>query len=406
MPNTVTPINVVVWLSVTWVVCLVLMLVIWWLLPKLLVNFFRWIDAILPLHLSELDRPVFRSLAIGLSALVLVGGGVISADILGIDVTWAKDGARDAGIAIATWLGPRSARIAFVLVVGFLIIRASARLIPPLIRRYLSHRTDPEGTIAGEALKREQTLSKALGGAINVLLATVMFFIILSELGINLAPLLAAAGVIGIAIGFGAQSLVRDFFSGLFILLEDQYRVGDVVRVGDTAGLVEEINLRRTVLRDLDFIVHTIPNGEVRVASNFTKEKSRVNLNISVAYKEDLDKVIATINTVGQGMSDDAYFGPLINDPLKVLRVDNFEQSGIAVKVVGETLPIRQWEVAGEFRRRIKQTFDREGITIPFPHLTVYWGAGVETNIRQLVENSRLDDVSVRSGTNAENEAP
>jgi small-conductance mechanosensitive channel len=208
---------------------------------------------------------------------------------------------------------------------------------------------------------------------------------------IDLAPLLATAGVIGIAIGFGAQSLVKDFFSGIFVLLEDQYRVGDVVRIGNIAGQVEDINLRRTLLRDLDFIVHTIPNGEVRIASNFTKEESRVNLNISVAYKEDLDEVIDLINRVGRGMSEDPYFGTLIRDPLQVLRVDAFEESGIAIKVLGETLPIRQWEVGGEFRRRIKRAFDEQGIEIPFPHRTVYWGAGVETRVRQLVENANLD---------------
>jgi small conductance mechanosensitive channel len=261
----------------------------------------------------------------------------------------------------------------------------------------LSRRGGAEG-LPGEAQKREQTLSRAAISTVNLLVATLAFFIILSELGINLAPLLAAAGVIGIAIGFGAQSLVRDFFSGIFILLEDQYRVGDVVQVGDTAGLVEDINLRRTVLRDLDFIVHTIPNGEVRVASNFTKEKSRVNMNVSVAYKEDLDVVISEINRVGQEMSQDSYFGPLIRDPLKVLRVDAFEQSGIAIKVIGETLPIRQWEVAGEFRRRIKRAFDEKGITIPFPHLTVYWGTGVETRIRQLVEDTKMDEKPLQPG--------
>jgi small conductance mechanosensitive channel len=360
-------------------------------MPKLLRYIFRWADNKIPLHLAELEKSVFRVLAITLSAIVLFGGAVATAGMLGFDISWARDNAQDAGIAIAAWLGPRVARIAIILAIGLLAMRACARLLPPLISRYLSRRGGAEG-LPGEAQKREQTLSRAAISTVNLLVATLAFFIILSELGINLAPLLAAAGVIGIAIGFGAQSLVRDFFSGIFILLEDQYRVGDVVQVGDTAGLVEDINLRRTVLRDLDFIVHTIPNGEVRVASNFTKEKSRVNMNVSVAYKEDLDVVISEINRVGQEMSQDSYFGPLIRDPLKVLRVDAFEQSGIAIKVIGETLPIRQWEVAGEFRRRIKRAFDEKGITIPFPHLTVYWGTGVETRIRQLVEDTKMDE--------------
>lgn len=395
MPDFNLSFDAVLWLTITWVICIVLILDIIWLMPKFLRYLFRWADNKLPLQLTELERPIFRTLAIILSAAVLFSSAVATAGILGFDVSWAKDGARDAGIAVAAWLGPRVARIAIILAIGLLIMRACARLIPPVIVRYLSHRGGSEGLL-GEAQKREQTLSRAAISSINVLLAMLVFFIMLSELGINLAPLLAAAGVIGIAIGFGAQSLVRDFFSGIFILLEDQYRVGDVVRVGDTAGLVEDINLRRTVLRDLDFIVHSIPNGEVRVASNFTKERSRVNMNVSVAYKEDLDVVIAEINRVGAEMSQDSYFGPLIKDQLKALRVDAFEQSGIAIKVIGETLPIRQWEVAGEFRRRIKRAFDEKGIEIPFPHLTVYWGTGVETHIRQLVEDHKMDEKALQ----------
>jgi moderate conductance mechanosensitive channel len=283
------------------------------------------------------------------------------------------------------------ARIAIILVIGILTIRALARILPPLIERFLTRRSGPEALV-GEMEKREQTLIRAAIGTVNAAIIGVMFFMVLSELGLDLAPLLATAGVVGIAIGFGAQSLVKDFFSGIFILLEEQYRVGDVVRIGIISGQVEDISLRHTLLRDLDFIVHTIPNGEVQIASNFTKEKSRVNLNISVAYKEDLDKVIELIDRVGQGMSEDPYFGTLIRDPLKVLRVDAFEESGIALKVLGETLPIRQWEVAGEFRRRLKRAFDEQGISIPFPHRTVYWGAGVETHIRQLVENANMDE--------------
>ena len=397
MPDINLSFDTVLGLVIIWVICIVLVLDIVWLMPKLLRYIFRWADNKIPLHLAELEKSVFRVLAVTLSAIVLFGGAVATAGMLGFDISWARDSAQDAGIAIAAWLGPRMARIAIILAIGLLAMRACARLLPPLISRYLSRRGGAEG-LPGEAQKREQTLSRAAISTVNLLVATLAFFIILSELGINLAPLLAAAGVIGIAIGFGAQSLVRDFFSGIFILLEDQYRVGDVVQVGDTAGLVEDINLRRTVLRDLDFIVHTIPNGEVRVASNFTKEKSRVNMNVSVAYKEDLDVVISEINRVGQEMSQDSYFGPLIRDPLKVLRVDAFEQSGIAIKVIGETLPIRQWEVAGEFRRRIKRAFDEKGITIPFPHLTVYWGTGVETRIRQLVEDTKMDEKPLQPG--------
>jgi small conductance mechanosensitive channel len=189
--------------------------------------------------------------------------------------------------------------------------------------------------------------------------------------------------VAGIAIGFGAQNLVRDFLAGVFVILEDQYRVGDVVRIAGIAGLVEDINLRRTILRDLDGIVHVVPNGEVRTASNFTKEKSRVNLDIVVAYKEDLDRVIEVLNRVGKELSEDPYFGPLITQPIQVLGVNEFQDSGIAIKVLGETRPIRQWEVAREFRKRVKKAFDQEGIEIPFPHRTIYWGTGVESQSRR-----------------------
>ena len=174
-------------------------------------------------------------------------------------------------------------------------------------------------------------------------------------------------------------------------MLEDQYRINDVVRIRGVAGLVEDINLRRTILRDVDFIVHVIPHVGVRIASNFTKEKPRVNLNIAVAYKEDLDHVIGVLDRVGGEMYEDPDFGPLMNEPIQVLRGEEFGDSGIAIKVLGETKPIRQWEVAGEFRKRVKIAFDKAGIEIPFPHRTIYWGAGVETQVREGPEESRLE---------------
>jgi len=205
---------------------------------------------------------------------------------------------------------------------------------------------------------------------------------ILSELGVNIGPLLAGAGIAGIAIGFGAQSLVRDVLSGLFIIMENQYGKGDVVRIADIAGLVEEVNIRRTILRDLDGIVHVVPNGEIRVASNFTKEYSRVNLNISVAYGEDLDHAMQVINRVGREMAEEEYWAEAILKPPEALRVDNLGDSGIDIKILGETKPIRQWEVMGELRKRLKKAFDEEGIEIPWPHTKIYFGDA----LRQVVE--------------------
>jgi small conductance mechanosensitive channel len=167
---------------------------------------------------------------------------------------------------------------------------------------------------------------------------------------------------------------VKDIVAGLFIILENQYRVGDVVRIADVSGIVEDINLRRTALRDLDGIVHVVPNGEIRVASNFTKEWSRVNMNVSVAYGEDLDHVISVINRVGKELAEDSQWAPSILTPPRALRVDNLGNSGIEIKILGETKPIRQWDVMGELRKRLKKAFDEEGIEIPWPHTKVYFG--------------------------------
>jgi small conductance mechanosensitive channel len=205
----------------------------------------------------------------------------------------------------------------------------------------------------------------------------------LSEIGLNIAPMIAGVGVVGIAIGFGAQSLVKDIISGLFILLENQYRRGDVVKIAGTSGLVEDINLRRTLLRDLDGIVHSVPNGEISVSSNYTKSYSRVNLNISVGYNEDLDRAIAVINRVGMELAEDPAWSAQILKPPQVLRVDNLGDSGIDIKVTGDTKPVQQWAITGELRLRIKKAFDQEGIEIPWPHTKIYFGNALDATALQ-----------------------
>ena len=218
-------------------------------------------------------------------------------------------------------------------------------------------------------------VSSVLTHAIGVIIAVAAAFMILSEIGIDITPLLAGAGVAGIAIGFGAQSLIRDVISGFFIMVEDQYNVGDVAQVAGITGLVEGLNLRRTLLRDLDGILHVVPNGEIRVASNFTKMWSRAHLNISVAYKEDLDRVMAVIRKTWEEMAEEPDWAPfLISKTPWLLRVNEFGDSGIVIKVVGETQPMKQWDVMGELRRRIKRVFDEQGIEIPWPHVKLYMG--------------------------------
>jgi moderate conductance mechanosensitive channel len=223
-------------------------------------------------------------------------------------------------------------------------------------------------------VKRSDTLISVIVTTLQIAIIFILFLMILSELGTNITAILTGAGVLGIAIGFGAQSLVKDVIAGLFIIMENQYRKGDVVKIAGTSGVVEEINLRRTILRDLDGIAHVIPNGEIRVASNFTKVWSRVNLNISVSYGTDLDKAMEVINEVGKELASDPKWAPDILTPPKVLRVDNLGSSGIDIKILGETKPIRQWDVMGELRLRLKRAFDREGIEIPWPHTKVYFG--------------------------------
>ena len=242
------------------------------------------------------------------------------------------------------------------------------KFIERIIRRLV-----PQGSGSKEAEeKRENTLIQVVGGTARVLLWVVVLLMVLSELGVAIGPLLAAAGVAGIAIGFGGQYLIRDLFSGFFILIENQYRIGDVVCFDQTCGVVEEISLRMTRLRDLDGVVHHIPHGEVKTVSNLSKQFSRVNLNIGVAYDANLEKVIEVVNKVGKELSEDEAWKQDIIQPPAFLRVDEFADSAVVIKIVGDTQPGKQWGVAGELRKRLKIAFDREKIEIPFPQRVIY----------------------------------
>jgi len=271
---------------------------------------------------------------------------------------------------------PHAARVVVMVAIAFALWRATSRAAPHLIR--LLMRRQLRGRDEDEVKQRVETLQLALRRTVGVLLAVAVAFVILAEVGVNIAPFLAGLGIVGVAVGFAAQHLVRDVLNGLIMLVEDWYSKGDVVRVAGISGLVEDITLRRTVLRDLDGIVHSVPNGEITVASNFTKEWSRVNFNISVGYGEDLDRVIAVINQVGRELADDPYWGTLVLEPPSVLRVDSLGDSGVEIKVLGNTRPIKQWDVMGELRLRLKRRFDQEGIEIPWPHTKVYFGNSLE----------------------------
>ncbi len=276
------------------------------------------------------------------------------------------------------WLQVHGIKIAIIIILGAVAFFITQRLVPRVIKKTILLRMRDKSDLVVK--KRSKTISHVITNTIGVLLGIIVLFTILGQVGVNIGPALASLGILGLAVSFGAQTLIKDLINGLFILMEDQYGIGDVVKVAGISGLVEDVNLRRTVLRDLDGIVHHIPNSEIGVASNFTKEYSRVNMNISVSYNEDLDRVIGVINRVCAEMVEEKNWKDKILKAPQVLRVDALGDSGIDIKILGDTRPSMQWEVMGELRKRIKNEFDREGIEIPWPHMKVYFGNTVSEN--------------------------
>ena len=273
---------------------------------------------------------------------------------------------------IQKWFLEHGSSILIILVVGIGLWYAWKQFFPPLLRRAMAKPRRGEGR---EGMKRRaDTLQGVFMSLGKVLIILLVIFMVLSEMNINIGPILAGLGIVGIAVGFGAQYLIRDLIAGVFILLENQYRVGDVAKVADVWGLVEEVNLRKTVLRDLDGTVHHVPNGEIRVASNYSKQFARVNLDIPVAYGTDLDYAISVINRVCWEMAAEEEWGKVIRNVPRVLRVNKLGDSGIDIKILGEVKPLEQWRVTGELRLRLKKAFDDEGIEIPWPHTKVYFG--------------------------------
>jgi moderate conductance mechanosensitive channel len=257
-----------------------------------------------------------------------------------------------------------------------------------------------------EVEKRISTLSHVIYRTLLVVVLAVVVVTILPEFGINAAALIAGLGLFGLAVGFGAQNLVKDVINGTFILVENQYGVGDVVTVGSITGVVEDLNLRRTILRDLDGVVHSVGHGQVDTTSNWTKSFSRVNLNVRVAYSSNLDHVIQVINRVGEEVAEDPRFKGKITDAPHVLRVDDFGESAIELKIIGETAPIEQWDIMGELRLRLKKAFDAEGIEMPLPQRVVHMAPGdgrlVEPRPSRPIEAQsgagRPDDVRLDDG--------
>ena len=264
-------------------------------------------------------------------------------------------------------------RIVAILVAAYIAGKIVNKSIST-IRIQIIERMKRYGRADIEVEKRAATLSGIFRKTIVISIWLLAIVMALKESGFDIGPLLAGAGVIGLAVGFGAQHLVRDLFAGLFILLENQIRVNDVAIINGTGGLVEQINLRTIVLRSLDGTVHIFPNGTINTLSNMTHEFSYYLFNIGVAYKEDTDHVVEVLKQLGDEMMQEEKYKPLILAPLDVLGVDQFGDSAVVIKARFKTLPVQQWMVGREMNRRIKKKFDELGIEIPFPHRSIYWG--------------------------------
>lgn len=266
------------------------------------------------------------------------------------------------------WLATSGLRVVLIAIAIIVLLAFLKRAVAKL-RSFL------EGTLPSPAeVQRAHTLTHIVRDVVRIVIFFLGVMMILSEIGIDLKPLLAAAGLGGLAIGFGAQSLVKDLISGFFILLENSVRVGDVVEVAGVSGLVEEIELRTIRLRDLSGNVHVVPNGVIDRVKNMTKDYSYSLFNIGVAYREDVDEVMEVVREIAEELRRDLQFKNDILEPLEMLGVDQFADSAVIIKCRIKTQPIKQWRVGREMNRRIKKTFDAKGIEIPFPHQTIYWG--------------------------------
>ncbi|MEW6379415.1 MAG: mechanosensitive ion channel domain-containing protein [bacterium] len=280
----------------------------------------------------------------------------------------------------------RLVRIPSLVLTAIILIQIIAFVIQKAARRVAETRIQKGEGPPVEVEKQMKTIVGMLHKTAAVFIWSVTGTMILKELGFSIGPLLAGAGVAGLAVGFGAQNLVRDILSGLFIIVENQVRVGDVAILNGTGGLVEAVNLRTTVLRGLDGTVHIFPNGTITTVSNMTHGFAYYVFDIGISYKEDVDQVFAALREVGDQIAQEEPYRSMILEPLEILGLDRLDDSSMLVKARIKTLPIKQWDVGREMNRRIKKRFDQEGIEIPFPHRTIYFG-----------EKSKPIDINIRN---------
>lgn len=259
-------------------------------------------------------------------------------------------------------------RVGIILAIAWVMLSLSRRLIPLLRAQLQKHTDDPEQH------KRLETLGRVLRYAATVAITLITGMLVLSELGISIAPILASAGIVGLAVGFGAQSLIKDYFTGLFLLLENQIHQGDVVEVAGKGGLVEEVTLRYIRLRDYEGNVHYVPNGAVTTVTNRSRGFAFAVIDVRIAYREDVEEVFAVMREVAAGMRADPVLGPLIQEDLDIAGVNDWMDSAVVIRARFKVHTLQQWTVRRAFLLRLKQAFDARGIEIPYPHLTLYPG--------------------------------
>ncbi len=286
-----------------------------------------------------------------------------------------------------------SIRILIILVLGWILGVVVEKVLKKLERRLVKKGED-NGEPPSESAKRAETLVRLIRQGVYLAIWTIIGLVILQEVGVEIGPILAGAGILGLAVGFGGQNLVRDVISGFFIILENQVRVGDVAIINGTGGLVEKVNFRTIVLRDLAGVVHVFPNGTITTLSNMTQEWSAYVFEIGVAYKENTDRVIKVLEQILGNMRTDPSYGELILEEPEIFGVDKFDDSAVVIKGRIKTKPIRQWMVGREFLRRVKLAFDEQGIEIPFPHSTVYFGEVSKPFDVRLLEKLQTEPLS------------
>jgi len=267
---------------------------------------------------------------------------------------------------ISQWTIKTGVPVLFIVITSLILLKVIDVIIDKYFNNLIKAKNDAEFE------KRANTLNLILKSMANIVILAVGFTIILAKIGIEIGPILATAGVLGVAVGFGAKQLIENIISGFIILVEDQIRVGDVVQIAGKEGLVEKIDLKMVVLRDLSGNVHYINNGKIDIVTNMTRDYSFYVFDIGVSYKENTDKVIEVIKHIDEELRQDENFKHDILEPIEILGLDNFTDSAVIIKARIKTRPIKQWAVGREFNRRLKMRFDELNIEIPFPHRTVY----------------------------------